>query len=203
MLRQRALGREALATMRLHVLVLVACAAFVGCAPPPPRLAATDCPEARVKGQPSQITLVPSAEGVSFEPPKTCRGQYPDAPQYYIRVHGHGTRQIDYSRRDLNECDAPDADPVACPKVHFHAFSLSVHGAMQKALGEMSVEGLGLGACADPSDAPSPQWNWSSRIHDFRHADEALRIIDAELRRWNIGDDWGLSIGGFDCVVLL
>ncbi|MDC3960415.1 hypothetical protein [Polyangium jinanense] len=38
-----------------------------------------------------------------------------------------------------------------------------------------------------------------SGVHDFRHVDEALRIMDAELRRWNIGDDWGLTVGGIDC----
>ncbi|MDC0744950.1 hypothetical protein [Polyangium mundeleinium] len=202
MRRQRARGREALVTTRLHILVLMACAAFVGCGPPPRALAAEDCPDAIVKGQPSQITLVPSAEGVSFEPPKTCRGQYPDAPQYYIRVHGHGTRRIDYSKRDPNECDTPDADPVACPKVHYMAIGLSVLGAMTKALGERNANGLGLGACADGS-GPLDQWNLSSSIQDFRHADEALRIIDAELRRWNIGDDWGLSVSGIECAVLL
>src|SRR5689334_10164033 len=95
-------------------LVLVACAAFAGCGPPPPALAANHCPSAIVKGQPSQITLVSSAEGVSFDPPKICRGQYPDSPQYYIRVHGHGKRRIDYSKRDMNECDRPDADAEAC-----------------------------------------------------------------------------------------
>ena len=155
-----------------------------------------------VTGQPSQITLVPSPEGVSFEPPKTCRGSYPDAPEYYIRVHGHGTRRIDYTHRDPNACDAPDADPVACPKVHFMAIGVWVLGAMKKTLGEMNADTLGLGACAD-SNAPLEQWNMSNRIHDFRHADEALRVIDAELRRWNIGDDWGLSISGIDCEVLL
>ncbi|MDI3286648.1 hypothetical protein [Polyangium sp. 15x6] len=200
--RQRALGREALVTMRFHVLVLVACAAFVGCGPPPPPLAAENCPGAMVKGQPSQITLVSSAEGVSFEPPKTCRGSYPDAPEYYIRVHGHGKRRIDYSKRDPNECDAPGADPVACPKVHYMAIGMSALGAMRKTLGKMNAHTLGLGACAD-SNAPLDQWNMSSRISDFRHADEALRIIDAELRRWDIGDDWGLSITGIECEELL
>ncbi|TKC93002.1 hypothetical protein [Polyangium fumosum] len=200
--RQRALGREALMTMRLHLLALVACAAFVGCGPPPRALAAEDCPVAIVKGQPSQITLVPSAEGVSFEPPQTCRGPYPDAPQYYIRVHGHGTRRIDYSHRDPNACDTHDADPVACPKVHFMAIGMSVLGAMKKALGEMNADTLGLGACADAS-GPLDQWNMSSSIHDFRYANEALRIIDAELRVWNIGDDWGLTIRGIECAELL
>ncbi|MDI3288707.1 hypothetical protein [Polyangium sp. 15x6] len=198
MLGQRALGREALVTMRFHVLVLVGCAAFVGCGPPPPPLAAEDCPVAIVKGQPSQITLVSSAEGVSFEPLKTCKGSYPDAPEYYIRVHGHGKRRIEYSSRGGNECDAPDADPVACPNVHFMAIGGSVLGAMRKKLGELNAHTLGLGACAD-SNAPLEQWNMSSRIGDFRHADEALRIIDAELRRWDIGDDWGLSITGIVC----
>ncbi|MDI1446999.1 hypothetical protein [Polyangium sp. 6x1] len=201
MLRQRAFGREALVTMRLHLLVLVACAAFVGCGPTLPALAADDCPSALVKGQPSQITLVSSAEGVSFEPPKSCRGSYPDAPEYYIRVHGHGKRQIDYSKRDPNACDAPDADPVACPKVHFMAIGSSVLGAMKKALGE-NADTLGLGACAD-HNVPLDQWNMSSRVHDFRYADEALRIIDAELRRYDIGDDWGLSISGIECAELL
>lgn len=176
--------------MRNHLLILVASAALIGCGPPPPPSAAESCPSAIVKGHPSQISLVSSADGVSFDPPKTCRGSYPDAPEYYIRVHGHGTRRLDYSRRDTNECDAPDADPIACPKVHFSSFGK----AMLARLG-----GPGLGACADAS-APLDQWNISPRIHDFRHADEALRIIDAELRRWNIGDDWGLSSSGIKCV---
>ncbi|UQA55973.1 hypothetical protein [Polyangium aurulentum] len=178
--------------MRNHLLLLVASAALIGCEPPPlpPRSAARSCPSAIVQGHPSQISLVSSADGVSFDPPKTCQGLYPDAPEYYIRVHGHGTRRLDYSQREPNECDVPDADPVACPKVHFSAFAKAMLP---------RLTGLGLGACADAS-APLDQWNISPRINDFRHADEALRIIDAELRRWNIGDDWGLSIIGIPCV---
>ncbi|UQA55974.1 hypothetical protein [Polyangium aurulentum] len=188
--------------MRNPLLLLVASAALIGCGPPPPPSAADDCPSSIVKGQPSQLSLVSSADAVSFDPPKTCRGSYPDAPEYYIRVHGHGTRRLDYGRRDANECDAPDADPVACPKVHFMSFGVSVLGAMRAKLGEMNADTLGLGACAD-SSAPLDQWNMSARIHDFRHADEAIRIIDAELRRWNIGDDWGLSISGIMCADLI
>jgi hypothetical protein len=84
--------------------------------------------------------------------------------------------------------------------VYFGAFGRSVLSAMQAKLGQNNADTLGLGACAQ-SSAPLEQWNVSSRVHDFRHADEALRIIDAELRRWDIGDDWGLSIAGIDCDV--
>ncbi|MDI3290836.1 hypothetical protein [Polyangium sp. 15x6] len=152
-----------------------------------------------MKGQPSQITLVSSADGVSFDPPKTCRGQYPDSPQYYIRVHGHGKRRIEYTQRKPNECDKPDAK--ACPNVHFMSFGMSTLGALRAELGKDNASSVGAGACGETS-GPIERWNVSNQVHDFRHVDEALRIMDAELRRWNIGDDWGLTLAGIECAFL-
>jgi hypothetical protein len=149
------------------------------------------------------MTIVPGAhDGPSVDAPKHCDGSGWSGGDY-IAVHGHGARRFDFDRRPpLGPCDVADADPVVCPTVSIHAFSRSTLTAMQTRLGEANVDGLGLGVCAD-ARWPLAQWNVSSRVHDWRFVDEALKTIDAELRRWNLGDDYGLSVSGISCTVVL
>jgi hypothetical protein len=59
---------------------------------------------------------------------------------------------------------------------------------------------MGSGSEFAPTGERRSRWHVSSRVHDWRFVDEALRAIDAELRRWNIGDDYGLSVSGIPCV---
>lgn len=155
------------------------------------------------KGTPAQLTIAPGAsEGVTIDPPQSCPGEGWNGG-WYIRLHGHGRRHFDWKRRPGEDpCDRPDADAAACPTVSIHSFSASAYQAIIKRVGASNVDGLGLGICASAS-APLSQWNISSRVHDWAHVDEALRAIDEELRRWDLGDDYGLSVSGISCATLL
>jgi hypothetical protein len=145
------------------------------------------------------MTIVPgAADGPSIDAPEHCAGIGWEGGDY-IRVHGHGVRRMDYQRKP-GPCDVPDADVQACPTISIHAFSASTMKALQAKLGENNAGGDGLGVCGD-ARAPLSHWKVSSRVHDWRFVDEALRVIDAELRRWNLGDDYGLSVSGLLCIV--
>lgn len=146
------------------------------------------------------MTIAPgAASGPSIDAPLECPGRAWQGG-FYIRVHGHGDRPLAYDRRP-GACDTPDADRAACPTISVHAFAAAVLVAMQRRVGEANASGLGLGVCGKVS-APLDQWNMSSRVHDWRYVDDALRAIDEELRRWNVAGDYGLSISGIPCVVL-
>lgn len=119
-----------------------------------------------------------------------------------MRVHGAGTRHFDYTRSEASECDVPDADPVACPTVSVHVFGPHVLEALQARLGAMHADAFGLGACATVN-APLSAWNLSNRVHDFRHVDAAIEVTRAELVRWNLAEDFGVTVSPIACDVLL
>lgn len=164
-----------------------------------PREAA--CADTPIKGSRSQMTIVPgAATGPAIDAPEECPGPAWQGG-FYVRVHGHGERRLAYDRRP-GPCDTPDADRAACPTISVHAFSASVFAAMKRRVGDANADGLGLGVCGDVK-ATLDRWNVSSRVHDWRFVDEALRAIDDELRRWNVAGDYGLSISGIPCVQLV
>ncbi|HEY2407248.1 MAG TPA: hypothetical protein VGI10_14660 [Polyangiaceae bacterium] len=167
----------------------------------PPRTVIALCGQAHPFGDPQQMTIAPGAsEGPSVTAPQLC-GDTGWSAGAYIKVHGHGARHFNYTHT-RGACDAPEADPGACPTVSILAFAGAVIVALRARLGASHADGLGLGVCGN-FNGPLSQWNISSRVHDWRFVDEALRVIDEELRRWNLGDDYGLSISGFDCAVQL
>lgn len=166
----------------------------------PRRGARETCADTPILGTPAQMTIVPGAtSGPAIDAPQACPGRAWEGG-FYIRVHGHGERKLAYDRRP-NACDTPEADRTECPTISVHAFSNAVLVAMKRRVGDANADGLGLGVCGKVS-APLDQWNLSSRVHDWRFVDEALRAIDEELRRWNAAGDYGLSISGIPCMVL-
>lgn len=154
----------------------------------------------RVKGTPSQLRLVPGdASGILFDAPRFCPGENGEQGAS-IRVLHHGRRRLDYGRSEANDCDRPHADATQCPSVSVHVFGHAVLDALRKELGELNADTMGLGLCAKASD-PFEKWELSCRIHDWRYADQALQIIHAELKRWDIEGEWHLGITGITCAV--
>ena len=79
---------------------------------------------------------------------------------------------------------------------------MAVLESLQKHLGEGHADAFGAGLCAN-TQGPIEQWNLGSHIHDWDDANVAIKLMDAELGRWDIDGEWGLSITGITCAVAL
>ena len=175
-------------------LLALSLTAMVGCGARAPAAPAAACGRP-IAGALSDVQSVPS-EALPFEAMRACEGSH------YVRVHGSGARHFDYARSVASECDVPDADPLACPTVSVHVFGPRVLAALQTRLGEFNADAFGLGACAN-ANAPLSAWNLSNHVHDFRHVDAAIEVTREELVRWNLGEDFGVSVSAVSCDVLL
>lgn len=156
----------------------------------------------RVKGQPSLFTLTPGEDaGPTFETPRVCPGANGENG-VFIRVTRLGRRRLAYDRTESKECDRPDADALQCPTVSVHVFGHAVLAALRARLGENNADSMGLGLCAKATD-PFEKWDLSCEIHDWRYANEAVRVIWEELGRWDLEGSWGLGVTGMMCGVAL
>jgi hypothetical protein len=174
-------------------LIALSLTAMVGCGARAPAAPAAACGRS-IAGALTDVQLV-SSDALPFDALRACEGSY------YVRVHGSGTRHFDYARSVASECDVPDADPVACPTVSVHVFGPRVLEALHARLGESNADAFGLGACANVN-APLSAWNLSNYVHDFRHVDAAIAVTREELVRWNLAEDFGVSISPIECTVL-
>lgn len=182
-------------------------ASLVGATAPPANITTQDgdwvakcAAENAVKGTPAALTLVSGeTSGITFDAPRFCPGNNGQEGAF-IRVVHHGKRKLNYHPASEGPCDRPDADALVCPLVSVHVFGMAVLESLQKHLGEGKADSFGLGLCASAQD-PLEKWNLGSHIHDWDDANVALRLMDAELGRWDIDGEWGLSITGITCAV--
>jgi hypothetical protein len=158
--------------------------------------------ENAVKGTPADLTLVSGeTSGITFDAPRFCPGNNGQEGAF-IRVVHHGKRKLNYHPEQEGPCDRPDADAIACPTVSVHVFGMAVLESLWKHLGQTRADSYGIGLCARSQD-PLEKWNLGSHIHDWNDANVAIRLMDAELTRWDIEGEWGLSITGITCAVAL
>ena len=91
---------------------------------------------------------------------------------------------------------------MACPKIAFDVFTNAVLHALYERFNGLAVERYsGLGVCGN-GKADLGDWSTAPTVHDWGDANEAIRIIDAEMRRWHLRDDYGLVITPMRCVQL-
>ncbi len=146
-------------------------------------------------GTPSQLTITPGAdEGPRIDPPETC-ATHPGSA--YIRVYGHGTRRFSVAPKDKpSGCVTPpagDAPAEQCPEIDFNRFLWSLADVL-RANGAGSGE-FGLSDCF----RSKPDMRYVVVVHDWKHADAAVTAVDAELRKWGIGDSLGVGVEGIPC----
>jgi hypothetical protein len=125
-------------------------------------------------------TAVHSTTGPDIDEPITCSRE----PGAYIRIHGHGTRPIGFAPPNgCHEAGCVIADELGTAL----STRLRTRG--------IEVFGVGAGVCADTS-GDYEAWNMSARIGAWKSADEAVAIVDDELRARDLRGDFGISVQG-------
>lgn len=148
-------------------------------------------------GDRSQLTTpIGAAEGPAIDAPQTCDDPGHNGPGTYIRVRGHGQRQIQMGREAMASCPEPPATPTGC------VFADDFGRAVIARLGAQGIRtiGLGLGACGR-IDGDYDAWNISVSILDWAHADAAIAAVDAELRERDVANHFGITVRGIGCAV--
>lgn len=157
-------------------------------------------------GSRAELSIPPHAtSGPQVEEPISCDGGF----SHWIRIHASGgARSLDPNfrsmpmRRSKGPCDSASADPVTCPKIALDVFTEAVLAALHERFNGLAAERYtGIGVCGD-ARAGFGSWNTAATVHDWHDADEAIRIIDAEMKRWGLRDDYGLVVTPLHCVTL-
>jgi hypothetical protein len=142
-------------------------------------------------------TPIGRSDGVTIDAPEFCNEHHDWAGGAYIRVHGHGWRKFAIA----HGCKEQPLDRATCPEIDVLAFADAVNEEMFRRLG---TRGAGVGVCSDIFVDRS-KWrgrsDLSSSVTRWRDADEAVEVVDAMLRRWDIGDAYGVSARGIICAL--
>ena len=123
-----------------------------------------------------------------------CGANQPD--EGFIRVTGRGTRT--FSIAPLGKatgCTAPDGE---CDTVDLGAFVQAV-GVKLRERGIAPVSTMGLGRCGYGSDGARWERHMSIKIYHWKHANDAVTVLDEELRRWNVGDSYEIAVEHVPC----
>jgi hypothetical protein len=142
-------------------------------------------------------TPIGEASGVSIDAPEACPGR-PSSSIRMIRVHGHGSRGVILADRGTEAspaCASPGSSRVDCPEVPAVAMFQTLGRALSAR--EMS---LGIGGCFSASVRGLE--TRAVIIHDWRSADEAIRIVQTELDRWDLNVSLWVSIEPMFCMSL-
>lgn len=131
------------------------------------------------KGTRSDLTLAVGASArPAIDEPSSCA-----KAAMMLTVHGSGKRPFSDSPGDGVCTVAGDA---TCTAIWRPAFRKALDEALKRELHDTES----YSACGD-----------TSAIHDWRQANDAATILDAELARWDVSDSYGISIEPETCVV--
>lgn len=187
----------------ISIVALAAC----GSAPPPStRPIASEqgasCPAERPTGAPTDYTAPTDIAGVSIAAPEAC-----ERDSAYIRIERTtGARRIGTARGHGGGFDEgcqtlPDpADATACPVINFGAVLMEASKRLN-ARG-ITADSTGLGPCGDAS-GDYDAWNMAFRVHDWKHAEAAVRELSEVLERYDLRGHAGVGVAGIMCAVLL
>lgn len=189
-------------------IVVVICAlgfcAIAACDEPTPYSRPKAC---NPNGVRSELTVgVDGGARPSIEEPILCA----DNASYVVLVHGFGRRRLD--RTLLNKqhdpddpCEKPLADaPLdagGCRPFAFGAFADLVSQRLFDRLGPERIYGHD-GTCNVALNMPTLA-SGVPMLRYWSNADEAVRMIDEELERYDIRDDFPLVVAGASCKSLL
>lgn len=146
-------------------------------------------------------TPIGATSGVSIDAPEACPGR-PSSSIRMIRVHGHGARGVIGARgggwRDRTTgaspaCALPGSSRVDCPEVPAAALLQT----LGRAISARQMH-FGIGGCFSATE--NGLENWAVIIHDWRSADEAIRIVQAELDRWDLNVTLRVSVEPMLCM---
>lgn len=183
--------------MSAVVPILLLSTAACALAPPPRAVLTSECQEVPSGSPEAWRTPVGQASGPRIDAPRLCPGKG-SRHGAYIRVHGQGWRRLVFGRA---ACMELPEDGTSCPEIELGTFGHAAMKAIHARLGEAAADSVGLGACGTLGDYDA--WNPSLHVHDWSHADLAIAIVDEHLRRYQIGNHFGVSVSGFSCGVLL
>ena len=175
---------------------LIPCLALplFACQTPAPVTSDEDCEWIKPDGEPAQFTLAGQpVGGVKVAEPIVCKWG-----AQYIELRGSGTRQLVLASempKEGEKCTSAPIDPNACPKVQIDHFVASVWPKLSDA--NIYIIGAGRGPCGE--DGPYDAWNFSINISDWAKADEAVRLVAAEMERWSIGNQVGVAVRSAYC----
>lgn len=180
--------------MRTLPFILIAAFAIACTTPSPATNDEQDCEWVRPDGDPQQFTLAGQAlGGVKVAQPLECKWG-----AQYIKLTGSGTRQLALIHEmppEGEKCMGPPSEPGACPVVQVDHFVANVWPQLSNA--DIYVIGAGRGPCGE--DGSYDDWNYSINISDWAKADEAVRIVAAEMERWSIQNQIGVAVRSAYC----
>lgn len=162
---------------------------------PPPVGDAEDCEWVKPDGDASQFTLAETeVEGVKVSAPLECKWG-----SQYIKLQGSGSRQLMLAAEmpeSAESCRDIPKDDASCPQVQVDHFVTDVWLKLSDA--GIYTLGAGRGPCGT-TDGPYDAWNYSIGISDWSRADEAVRIVAAEMAKWKIGNHVGVAVRNAYC----
>lgn len=146
-------------------------------------------------GKPSLFTL--PADAV-ISRPRTCAASGPH--EAYIHIAGTGSRQFSVAEPGkATGCTRPGPD---CTTVDLGAFLQTVTDQL-KARG-LNLVSWGIAECGRGHDPHPARWDdqhLSIIIHHWRSANEAVSIVAAQLRAWDVGQSLEVAVAPIACAV--
>ncbi len=187
----------------IAILALAAC----GSAPPPSATPISSgqgeaCPTERPTGAPTDYAAPTDLTGVTIAAPQSC-----ELDSAYIRVERtDGARRIGTGRNanggfDEGCATLPDpADASACPVINGGAVLMEA-SRLLNARG-IQADSTGLGPCGD-AGGDYDAWNMAFRVHDWKHAEAAVRQLSELLVTYDLRGHVGVGVAGIMCASLL
>ncbi|CAN5694698.1 hypothetical protein BH11MYX3_BH11MYX3_20320 [soil metagenome] len=163
----------------------------------------TSCPSAMPLGSLADYRPPTDLPNTSISTPQQCAGS-----EAYIRVErSAGARKLGTGRGKgggFDEgCQTLPADPgdaTQCPVINAGAILMAAHAELEKR--SIVSVGVGLGPCGDVQ-ADYDGWNMAAGVHDWKDAEQLVRIVAELLERYDAVGHVGVAVRGIHCVAPL